>query len=356
MSMRSVPARLGVILSIVAIVITGVIITGNAMTRVRNSELADRVEAQRLERQERLEERERQAKARRQEWAERDRQRDEEMARRDAEAEAQRAQLEAEWEAGAKNREREERIRRRRARDKLWLLRSPTAIREALWAVPREGGHEATLSALLRICVSEGGWRTNESLQDCVWIWQVTQNIRARASTCKVGDYRGITECDENGETNLSAMHRLAGRVLDESKARTARQRFISKLDLSCERPLFFPRGDSWERNLKAPCERMASEVRAIVQLKADRSLTNGAIPIAWGGRCEDSRGACDDALACKRGLARIPGSKTANAFWCRPGTSGCSPTIDPICRGHEPEPEPELTAEAEHEDQRRGG
>jgi len=234
------------------------------------------------------------------------------------------------------------------------------AIREALWAVPREGGHEATLAALLRVCVSEGGWRTSESLQDCVWIWQVTQNIRARADSCEVGDYRGITECDENGETNLSAMRRLAGRVLDESKARTARQRFISNLDLTCERPLFFPRGDSWERNLKAPCERMASEVRAIVRLKGDRRLTNGAIPIAWGGRCEDSRGACDDAIACKRGLARIPGSKTANAFWCRPGSPGCSPTIDPICRGHkagsEPEAEPELTAEAEHEELRRGG
>jgi hypothetical protein len=141
-----------------------------------------------------------------------------------------------------------------------------------------------------------------------------------------------MMECDENGETNLSAMRRLSGRILDESKARTVRQRFISKLDLTCERPMFFPRGDSWERNLKRPCERMAREVRAIVQLEADRRLTNGARPIAWGGRCEDSGGACDDEIACRRGLARIPGSKTYNAFWCRPGTSGCRATIDPVC------------------------
>jgi len=161
-----------------------------------------------------------------------------------------------------------------------------------------------------------------------------------------VGDYRGIIECDENGETNLSAMRRLAGRVLDEGKARTARQRFISRLNISCERPLFFPRGDSWERNLKAPCERMASEVRAIVQLKADRRLTNGAIPIAWGGRCEESRGACDDRFACKRGLARILGSKTANAFWCHPGAPGCSSTIDPICQAQKQEPELDVTDE----------
>lgn len=266
---------------------------------------------------------------RRQEWESREREREERWAKQEAEAEARRASLQAEAERGAEKRERERRERLRSARDRLWLLKSPAAIREALWAIPREGGHEEEAEALLRICVSEAGWRSAEALQDCVWIWQVVQNVRSRS--CSTHYHREFMTCNGDEETNLSAMRRLAGGVLDESKARSARQRFISHLDLSCERPLHFPRGDSWERNLKAPCERMAREVRAIVRLKGDRRLTGGAIPIAWGGRCEDSRGACDDELACRRGLARIE-TKTANAFWCRPGTVGCSPTIDPVC------------------------
>ena len=281
-------------------------------------------------------------------WDAWEREREERWAREEAEREAGRAQMEAEAAEYVKANEKRQRLRRRQARDKMWLLKSPSAIREALWAIPRVGGHEATVEGLLRVCVSEAGWRP-EGLRDCVWIWQVTQNIRARKN-CVVGDYRGITECGEGGESDLSAMRRLSGRVLDESKARTVRQRFISKLASSCERPLFFPRGDSWERNLKRPCERIASEVRAIVRLKADRNLTNGAVPIAWGGRCEDSGGACDDEMACRRGLARIPGSDTYNAFWCRPGSRGCSAEIDPVCGRYRPSPEV-ATSEQEEEE-----
>jgi hypothetical protein len=234
--------------------------------------------------------------------------------------------------------------RRRTARDKMWLLKSPSALREALWRIPRTGGDEATVEGLLRVCVSEAGWRP-EGLRDCAWIWQVVQNIRSRS--CDTN--RGSMECDEGGETNLSALRRLSGRVLDESKARTVRQRFISRLDSSCKRPLGFPRGDSWERNLQRPCERIASEVHAIVSLKADRNLTNGAIPIAWGGRCEDSGGACDDAAACSRGLARIPDSDTYNAFWCRPGSPGCSARIDPVCSAFVKQSEEVVLEEPSH-------
>lgn len=229
----------------------------------------------------------------------------------------------------AAKREKRRRVQRlKRARALRWLIKSPAAIREALWNVPREGGDKSVSGALQRICISEAGWLDPEL--DCVWIWQVVQNIRAR--TCKRGDYRNITECDENGETDMSAMRRLSGRVLDEGKARTERQRWISRLLPTCERPVGFPRGDNWERHLKRHCDRIASEVKAITQLKANRNLTNGAIPIAWGGRCEVSEGACDDQAACDRGLARIPSGKTHNAYWCRPKSPGCRATIDPIC------------------------
>jgi len=283
-------------------------------------------------------------------WDAHEREREERWALEEAEAEERRAELVAEHAKNAKARERERRLRRKRARDRMWLLKSPAAIREALWAIPREGGDDAVAGALLRICVSEGGWRTNESLRDCVWIWQTVLNVRSR--DCENHVQQAYMDCEDNEETKLSAMRRLSGRVLDETKVRTPRQKFISKLDLSCERPLFFPRGDSWERNLKAPCERMASEVRAIIRLKANRRLTGGASPIAWGGRCEDSRGACDDELACKRGLARIP-SKTANAFWCRPGSVGCRSTPDPVCGQFRKAPPAEPTvASSEHEEE----
>jgi hypothetical protein len=61
------------------------------------------------------------------------------------------------------------------------------------------------------------------------------------------------------------------------------------------------------------------------------QSITSASI-ITWGGRCEDPQGACDDTMACLRGLARAD-TETRNAFWCRPGSSGCAADLDPICK-----------------------
>ena len=242
-------------------------------------------------------------------------------------SELDRDALEAEHAAAEEASKADDRRRAKRGRELAYILgKSPAAIREELWAVPEKGGSEAVSEALLRVCISEAGWRAHE---DCAWIWQVAQNIRSRS--CVKGTYRRITECEDGVETSLSALRRLSGSILGAKAPRNARQRWIAKLKLDCEYPEgFTPSEGVWYAQRKRHCDKLASLVREISLQKADRDLTGGYIPIAWGGRCERVEGACDDAHACKRGLVRIA-SDTQNAFWRRPVYDG---EVDPVCGG----------------------
>ena len=105
----------------------------------------------------------------------------------------------------------------------------------------------------------------------------------------------------------------------------------IAELELTCEQPGSYPGSDrQWASQYSRPCAETSGLVQRLVAGQHVRPVIRGARAIAWGGRCENKRGACDDPLACARGLVRIRGLETHNAFWRR----AASPDeIDPICR-----------------------
>lgn len=230
----------------------------------------------------------------------------------------------------------------KRARERILRMfrwESPPETRARLWNVDREEQENSVTEALLRICISEAdGWEN-----DCRLIWRTINNIRN--TKCNRGMVRRITECDENGETILSAMRRAAGVAVGNIPPRTKRQRWVSNLALTCERPQHFPASDRiWVRQYGERCPATAKLVKQLVSAGDTSTISiGGARPIAWGGRCETKQGACDDPVACIRKLARIPTSScrdrprseecTFNAFWCRPGSPGCAASVDPICQ-----------------------
>jgi len=217
------------------------------------------------------------------------------------------------------------RPKRRTRRVERYTWEAPADTRARLWNIPETEAVEAVTIGLLRICTSEQAGSEN----DCIGIWQVLQNIRSRS--CNRGLFRRITECDDNGETILSVMRRASRFALGVVPPRNKRQVWISELDLSCAKPESYPHGDAvWERSLLQRCHRIAELTEKLVG--GEKRIITRARVIAWGGRCENSQGACDDRHACARGLARVPGLKTKNAFWCQPGSTGCAPTVDPIC------------------------
>ena len=201
------------------------------------------------------------------------------------------------------------------------------ASREEVWNIPKSESREATAAAFLRVCMSEA----SGNKPDCLGIWQVISSIRSKK--CDREWIRNITECDENGETRLSAMRRASRSLLGMTPPKSRRQRWISKLELDCDPPRQWPRSKKhWENNYREICEDTVELAYNLVDGKRNYPWpVRRARPIAWGGRCESGDGACDDDIACGRGLARLY-TKTLNAFWCRPGTRGCSDDIDPIC------------------------
>jgi len=209
-----------------------------------------------------------------------------------------------------------------------WPWESPGETRARLWAIPAEETATATATALLRVCTSEADF---DGDRDCVGIWEVVQNVRSRG--CRREVLPRITECGSDGETALSALRRLQRVVLGMVPPRSLRSRWIGELELDCRRPPSFPEGEArWDARERPRCERLVELVRELASGESARRVTRGAWAIAWGGRCEDAGGACDDPLACARGLARIPGTATRNAFWCRPGSQGCAEDLDPVC------------------------
>lgn len=245
---------------------------------------------------------------------------------------------------------------RRRLRSQL----SPEEQREALWDLAHLPQEEAEATALMRVWGSEVEW-TNE--RDMIGIWQVVQNVRARHCDVNQNAHarRRITQCrtatgevvsveegdDIEGaeETVLSALRRLSERALGIVDARTRRGAWISSMTLDCSEPEGWPRTRGpWDRSTtRANCEQYAPLARELVSGETRRQITQARV-IAWGGRCERhcddpadpstcrQTGACDDSMACRRGLTRIHDTTTSNAFWCRPGTPHCPDSIDPIC------------------------
>lgn len=218
------------------------------------------------------------------------------------------------------------RERRERQEVRRWSWGSSVETTPRHWSLPDGHGARATATGLLRICISEA----DGSESDCIGIWQVLRNIRM--ASCNRRMYRRITECDEGGETLLSAMRRAQRYALGVVPARSRRQRWVSELELSCEEPASWPRShEEWRHQYGRSCRETAELAIALVEGRDTRRLSRARI-IAWGGRCEDERGACDDPIACSRGLARVP-TDSLNAFWCRPGSGApCPSHVDPIC------------------------
>lgn len=195
--------------------------------------------------------------------------------------------------------------------------------RETPWS-PRhltgEDSERAEITNLLRICTCE----SEGSGKDCLGIWQVLRNIRSR--TCDRERIPRISECDENGETMLSVMRRAQRFATGAAPTTRARQRWISRMELSCDMPEgFSPGARVWENQHRQLCEATRSLAARLV--RGDKQRLTPARIIAWGGRCEDRRGACDDHFACARGLVRAE-TPTANAFWRRGGAE----EEEPIC------------------------
>lgn len=243
------------------------------------------------------------------------------------------------------------RVRRRTSR--------PEPTRDQIWDLLHLPQEDAEATALLRMCASEIEW-ANE--RDCLGIFQVATNVRARhcdntrfgssvtkrISQCSAGNGVfdvGPRETREGAEeTMLSAFRRLSDRAIGAVPARTRRGEWISNVDLSCDEPESWPQRRSWEPRMRRRCEDASALVRGLVSGSRTRLLVREAVPIAWGGRCEDhcedpsnpetcrATGACDDRMACRRRLARIPDTGTGNAFWCRVGSRGCATEIDPVC------------------------
>jgi hypothetical protein len=203
---------------------------------------------------------------------------------------------------------------------------TPPAPRPAPIRMAQYAANDPVVNGLLRMCVSEAGFFSHA---DCVGIWQVIQNVRSRSCDRTI---RKITECDENGETTLSAMRRLSPVAMKQRPAPTQRQRYVQGITVLCEEPRGFRGAEPnahWE-NYREPCLELA-ELAMELASGVSRERFPVATVIAWGGRCEARGGACDDGIACRRGLARVE-SDTRNAFWCTPGARGCASTRDPLC------------------------
>jgi hypothetical protein len=280
---------------------------------------------QQSEREARRERFQRECEQHRQEWARRDAERDARWAKLDAEAVARRTELEAEIANAPVPKQRK--VRR-------FQWESPAETRGKLWNVPEEEGVDALLTAFLRVCIAEADGNT----QDCVGIWQVVKNNRRR--TCDRGMVRRITECDDDGETMLSALRRHQQHVLGFIKARNKRAVWIANLTPECDMPEGWTDGENrWDALYGSKvCPQVVADTRHLIVGELPPPRPGARVswlpgrPVTWGGRCESGNGACDDRIACARGLARIENTNTLNAFWCVPGRPGCRADAEPIC------------------------
>lgn len=318
--------KLKMILLLGAWVIGGLCASALVSCSDAHGDQQDRLAALAIERAERRAQAKAQSEEWREEWDRHERERDARWAKMEADAEEERRRLEEEL---AKNppKKRVRRVRRFR-----W--ESPAETRGKLWNVPESESHEATLTAFLRICIAEADGHP----QDCVGIWQVFKNIRRRS--CSRDYVRRITECDEDGETMLSVMRRAQPHIMGVIKLRNKRAGWIRNLGPDCDPPEGWRHGENqWDAQYTNRCQHVVQLGRALIagdslpQRPGHRLKFLPHRPITWGGRCESGKAACDDQIACARGLNRIPDTDTHNAFWCRPGQRGCPDGIDPVCQ-----------------------
>lgn len=210
---------------------------------------------------------------------------------------------------------------------------SSADIRAKIWNIPEEDQLDSTLTAFLRVCIAEADGNTS----DCIGIWQVIRNNRRRTCARAQPGGKRITECDENGETFLSALRRHQRHILGYIPLRNRRATWISKMTLDCETPPEeYPDNlNQWDAQYFNRCTQTIALGQRLMKGKLPPSTPGHRYswlpgrPITWGGRCESKKASCDDRIACARGLVRIPDTNTYNAFWQRARTPD---EIDPIC------------------------
>ena len=219
---------------------------------------------------------------------------------------------------------------RPKRRVRSWKWQSPADARARVWNIPEEEDEQSVLTAFLRVCIAEA----DGELQDCVGVWQVVRNIRSQK--CNRGWVRKITECDDKGETTLSAFRRAQKHVLGMIAPKNSRVRWISKIETDCEPPENWPHSEAaWDSRYTKRCQHIVELGRYLLKGKLPPPRPGSRLkwlpgrPIAWGGRCESGKASCDDRMACRRGLVRVPGvDYTTNAFWIR----SHGDVIEPVC------------------------
>jgi len=180
---------------------------------------------------------------------------------------------------------------------------------------------DTTVLVFSRLCVSEANWIHNPCESGEVACDPGPDHNRAELDCPAI--YRVIRRTRARGETLMGALRRHTHYVTEQWEPRAPRTRWIVNLNLENTSPANFPAGLNWERDYRPRWLAVQALTR---RLFAGHDLgPYAAAPlIAWGGRCEDVHGACDDHIAEARGLVPFETGDTANRFWCRPGTEGC--------------------------------
>jgi len=321
---KSVSSRIRGAMALAAFVVT-VVVVFIAVPVVTCEEEAEAGPSIQDLRQEWLERSRQEQEEQRQEWERREQENEDRWTKMEAEERAFRIEFEAEQAKQPPPKQR--RVRRFR-----W--ESPAETRGKVWNIPEEESEDALVTALLRVCIAEA----DGDPQDCAGIWQVVKNNRRRS--CDRKRILRITECDENGETYLSALRRHQRHALGMIKAHNRRGAWVRNLTPDCGMPEGYPRSENhWNAYYGSKiCPQTVADVRMLVDGKLPVSRPGHRVrwlpgrPITWGGRCESGRASCDDRIACSRGLARLQGVSTINAFWCRIGSRGCRSDPEPIC------------------------
>ncbi len=183
--------------------------------------------------------------------------------------------------------------------------------------------YDVTKLVLGRLFVSESNWIYDEKLD------ARAVNSKNRSEVDGPSIFRVLRNTRMNGETLMGIMRRHSHYVTEQWTPRTVRTQWIVELNLEGRKPAHFPEGLNWERDY-LPRWNLILEL-ADALMKGHRLGPCGDAPIiAWGGRCEDAHGACDDHIAEERGLApyeecAVGGVEPKNRFWCRPGVPGCA-------------------------------
>jgi hypothetical protein len=157
---------------------------------------------------------------------------------------------------------------------------------------------ELTTLVLARIAISEAAWDFEADLPA---IYQVIRRNR------------GDTETLINAMRNHS---RIVSEVWAPSRDR---ERWLTELNLDLTRPAHFPAelsDHAWEVRYREQWAAALRLARALIEGRVDG--TPCPVPVAaWGGRCDDVAGACDDHRALRRGLVPVEAcGRTANRFW----------------------------------------